>query len=109
MGMTGRSESSFKRHVKDDHGVMRCHLKGARATGCMRCGTALCCIVLYAAGDNIRRLLRMIAKKGVTFLQQLYLRLCTAAGLQPTCHQILRGIACIWVTVSRPAASSAWN
>ena len=33
--------------------------------------------VLCAAGYNIRWLLRMIAKKGVAFLWQLYLRLCS--------------------------------
>ena len=53
----------------------RCHLKGER-------GDKLHA-VLCAAGYNIRWLLRMIAKKGVTFLCRLYLRLCARAGVSP--------------------------
>jgi IS5 family transposase len=45
----------------------RCHLLGAQ-------GDSLHA-VLCAAGYNIRWLLRMIAKKGVPFLQTLFLRL----------------------------------
>lgn len=37
--------------------------------------------VLCAAGYNIRWLLRMIAKKGVPFLQTLFLRLLAQSGL----------------------------
>jgi IS5 family transposase len=37
--------------------------------------------VLCAAGYNIRWLLRMIAKKGVPFLQTLFLRLLEHSGL----------------------------
>lgn len=40
--------------------------------------------VLCAAGYNIRRLLSMIARKGVTFLRPLYLRLCMVAGVSPS-------------------------
>jgi IS5 family transposase len=47
----------------------RCHLKGAQGD---RLHAVLC-----AAGYNLRWLLRMIAKKGVAFLLQLYLRLCS--------------------------------
>jgi IS5 family transposase len=51
----------------------RCHLKGAQ-------GDSLHA-VLCAAGYNIRWLLRMIAKKGVPFLQTLFLRLLQHSGL----------------------------
>ena len=51
----------------------RCHLKGAQ-------GDSLHA-VLCAAGYNIRWLLRMIAKKGVPFLQTLFLRLLEHSGL----------------------------
>ena len=51
----------------------RCHLKGKTGD---RLQAVLC-----AAGYNIKWLLRMIAKKGITFLQRLYLRLCTVAGV----------------------------
>jgi IS5 family transposase len=54
-------------HLKADHRMERCHLKGAM-------GDKLHA-VLCAAGYNIQWLLRMIAKKGVTFLRWLYLRL----------------------------------
>jgi IS5 family transposase len=56
-------------HLKGDHGMDRCHLKGAQGD---RLHAVLC-----AAGYNLRWLLRMIAKKGVAFLLQLYLRLCS--------------------------------
>lgn len=56
-------------HLKADHRMDRCHLKGAQ-------GDALHA-VLCAAGYNIRWLLRMIAKKGLGLL----LRLLQAAGL----------------------------
>lgn len=45
----------------------RCHFKGKTGD---RLHAVLC-----AAGYNIRWLLRMIAKKGIAFLQRLYLRL----------------------------------
>ena len=54
-------------HLKADHRMDRCHLKGET-------GDKLHA-VLCAAGYNIQWLLRMIAKKGVTFLSRLYLRL----------------------------------
>ena len=74
-------------HLKDDHGMDRCHLKGAQGD---RLHAVLC-----AAGYNIRWLLRMIAKKGVAFLRRVYLRLCAVAGLSPIWRHILRQIACI--------------
>ncbi len=58
-------------HLKADHRMDRCHLKGETGD---RLHAVLC-----AAGYNIRWLLRMIAKKGLSFLVSLYLRL--RAGL----------------------------
>ena len=60
-------------HLKADHRMDRCHLKGAQ-------GDSLHA-VLCAAGYNIRWLLRMIAKKGVPFLQTLFLRLLQHSNL----------------------------
>lgn len=54
-------------HLKSDNRMDRCHLKGGTGD---RLHAVLC-----AAGYNIRWLLRMIAKKGVAFLNKLYLRL----------------------------------
>jgi IS5 family transposase len=54
-------------HLKADHRMDRCHLKGETGD---RLHAVLC-----AAGYNIKWLLRMIAKKGITFLVSLYLRL----------------------------------
>jgi len=59
-------------HLKADHRMDRCHLKGETSD---RLHAVLC-----AAGYNIRLLLRMIARKGITFVLRLYLRLCTLAG-----------------------------
>jgi IS5 family transposase len=69
-------------HLKADHRMDRCYLKGEK-------GDSLNA-VLCAAGYNIKWLLRMIAKKGVTFLQGLYLRLCEAATMQPNWPMVLR-------------------
>lgn len=71
-------------HLKADHRMDRCSLKG-------ELGDSLHA-VLCAAGYNIRWLLRMIAKKGVPFLQRLYLRLCQAAGMRARWLPILRDI-----------------
>jgi IS5 family transposase len=54
-------------HLKDDHGMRRCWLKGET-------GDALHA-VLCAAGFNIRWLMRAIVKKGIQPLWQLFLRL----------------------------------
>jgi len=54
-------------HLKIDHRMERCHLKGEQGD---RLHAVLC-----AAGYNIKWLLRMIAKKGVPFLWRLFLRL----------------------------------
>jgi IS5 family transposase len=61
-------------HLKADHRMDRCYLKGDKGD---RLNAVLC-----AAGYNIRWLLRMIAKKGVTFLLGLYLRLFELAGIK---------------------------
>ena len=84
-------------HLKSDHGMDRCHLKG-------RAGDAMHA-VLCAAGYNIRWLLRMIAKKGITFLRQLYLRLCELASRPPSWAQMLRMAAVM--TPNRPAWAQA--
>lgn len=52
-------------HLKSDHRMDRCPLKGAMGD-CLHA-------VLCAAGYNIRWLLRMIAKKGIPFLRDLFL------------------------------------
>ena len=74
----------------------RCHLKGKTGD---RLHAVLC-----AAGYNIRWLLRMIAKKGLTFLQQLYLRLCTVAGVSPNWELALLRL---WPMSASRAASAA--
>ncbi|WP_248431524.1 transposase, partial [Escherichia coli] len=52
-------------HLKADHRMGRCHLKGEQGD---RLHAVLC-----AAGYNIKWLLRMIVKKGVAFLQVVFL------------------------------------
>lgn len=69
-------------HLKADHRMNRCPLKGELGD---RLHAVLC-----AAGYNIRWLLRMIAKKGLPFLRQLYLRLLQLALKTPvTPHEPL--------------------
>jgi IS5 family transposase len=72
-------------HLKADHRMDRCHLKGEQGD---RLHAVLC-----AAGYNIRWLLRMIAKKGVAFLWRLYLRLCVAAAGSSNWPRLLRELA----------------
>ena len=60
-------------HLKQDHRMDRCHLKGETGD---RLHAVLC-----AAGYNIKWLLRMIVKKGITFLSQLFLPLRAALAL----------------------------
>ena len=64
-------------HLKSDHGLDRCHLKG-------QTGDAMHA-VLCAAGYNIQWLLRMIAKKSIAFLWRLYWRLCQSLPPSPHC------------------------
>ncbi|TCS98715.1 DDE family transposase [Tepidimonas ignava] len=59
-------------HLKMDHRMQRCHLKGQTGD---RLHAVLC-----AAGYNIRWLLRMIAKKGITFLWAVLLCLLQASA-----------------------------
>lgn len=68
-------------HLKADHRMGRCHLKGEQGD---RLHAVLC-----AAGYNIKWLLRMIAKKGLTFLRRLYLRLCKSAPMAHNWPQML--------------------
>ncbi len=82
---TGGGEGFFNGLLKADHRMDRCHLKGAQGD---RLHAVLC-----AAGYNIRWLLRMIAKKGVPFLLQLYLRLCKVAVVSVNWLSLLRELA----------------
>src|SRR5690606_17796421 len=66
-------------HMKADHRMGRCHLKGESGD---RIHAVLC-----AAGYNIKWLLRMIAKKGVRFLHPLFLRLRAAGATALTWRQ----------------------
>ncbi len=74
-------------HLKADHRMNRCHLKGS-------IGDSLHA-VLCAAGFNIRWLLRMIAKKGIG----LFLGLLRASGLGRFARQMMQLFA------GNPAAS----
>lgn len=72
-------------HLKADHRMARCHLKGEQGD---RLHAVLC-----AAGYNLRWLLRMIAKKGVPFLRRLYLRLRKTVAPSPNWARMLRNLA----------------
>lgn len=87
-------------HLKADHRMGRCHLKGETGD---RLHAVLC-----AAGYNIRWLLRQIARKGVTFLRWLYLRLRTAAGISPHWQDALPSL--LIRALGRPATNpvGAW-
>ncbi len=67
-------------HLKADHRMNRCHLKGSQ-------GDSLHA-VLCAAGYNIRWLLRMITKKGLGLFLRL-LNVCGFENLKRKLHQIL--------------------
>lgn len=69
-------------HLKADHRMDRCHLKGPQGD---RLHAVLC-----AAGYNLQWLLRMIAKKGLPFLLRLYLCLSQAVGTAPHWPRMLR-------------------
>ncbi|MBS3911543.1 MAG: transposase [Hydrogenophaga sp.] len=86
-------------HLKEDHGMERCHLKGAQGD---RLHAVLC-----AAGYNIRWLLRMIARRGVAFLRRLYLRLCEVAGMRPNWRRMLRDVASIAFRGPAPRPATA--
>lgn len=88
-------------HLKQDHRMDRCHLKGETGD---RLHAVLC-----AAGYNIKWLLRMIASKGVTFWKHLLLRLLG--------HEYQAGIQVMrirmnaprrwWATLTLPDASTS--
>ncbi len=84
-------------HLKADHRMDRCHLKGEQGD---RLHAVLC-----AAGYNIQWLLRMIMKKGVRFLWHLYLRLCMLTGVRP--RGLLTLIAWLMAGSRAPSASGA--
>jgi IS5 family transposase len=65
-------------HLKTDHRMDRCHLKGEQGD---RLHAVLC-----AAGYNIRWLLRMIVKKGVSFLRPIFLCLQQAPQVRQFTH-----------------------
>lgn len=67
-------------HLKADHRMKRCHLKGEQGD---RLHAVLC-----AAGYNLKWLLRMIARKGISFLWRLFLRL----QKQPVSSQNWQGL-----------------
>lgn len=83
-------------HLKQDHRMDRCHLKGEQGD---RLHAVLC-----AAGFNFRWLLRMIAKKGVVFLWPLYLRLSRLAGMAPQWDEF---VARVIKLVSEPSRLTA--
>ena len=83
-------------HLKQDHRLDRCHLKGEQGD---RLHAVLC-----AAGYNFRWLLRMIAKKGVAFLWPLYWRLRGVAGLPQKWSQF---VAQVIQLVSEPSKLTA--
>ena len=74
-------------HLKADHRMDRCHLKGQQGD---RLHAVLC-----AAGYNIRWLLRMIARKGITFLQVVFLCLQRADVQARFWLQRIRSTLCV--------------
>ena len=74
-------------HLKGDNRMDSCHLKGETGD---RPHAVLC-----AAGYNIRWLLRLIVKKGVTFLVAPFSRLCRAAVLRQVLERVKRKSVCM--------------
>ena len=74
-------------HLKADHRMDRCHLKGQQGD---RLHAVLC-----AAGYNIRWLLRMIARKGITFLQVVFLCLQRAGAQARSWAARIRSTLCV--------------
>jgi IS5 family transposase len=88
-------------HLKQDHRMDRCHLKGETGD---RLHAVLC-----AAGYNLKWLLRMIAKKGVTFWKYLFLRLLGheyQAGIQ-SMRVHMNAPRRWWATLTLPDASAS--
>jgi IS5 family transposase len=88
-------------HLKADHRMDRCYLKGEQGD---RIHAVLC-----AAGYNIKWLLRMIAKKGVTFLRGLYLRLCGVAGVRSYWMAMLRELLQVTAMPAHKRLAVGWN
>ena len=88
-------------HLKQDHRMDRCHLKGEKGD---RLHAVLC-----AAGYNLKWLLRMIAKKGVNFLEHLFLRL-FGWQQQAGVHRWQAAVGAKLRCLAKPLASetSAW-
>lgn len=83
-------------HLKQDHRMDRCHLKGEQGD---RLHAVLC-----AAGYNFRWLLRMIAKKRVAFLWSLYWRLRGVTGMPQKWGEF---VAQVMELVNRPSKLTA--
>jgi IS5 family transposase len=75
----------FVGRFKADHRIERCHFKGETGD--------LLHAVLCSARYNIKWLLRMIARKGVAFLQRHYLRICKIQWLSQNWSRILHNLA----------------
>lgn len=92
-------------HLKADHRMDRCYLKGEQGD---RLHALLC-----AAGYNIRWLLRMILRKGVTFLQAVFLRLHQASsGWLPWLASVvamLSGTAKSWLSARQIRDIHRWQ
>lgn len=73
--------------------VVHCHGGVSRSVAVAQWVGETLGVAMPQLGDGIRWLLRMIAKKGVPFLQRLYLRLCQAAVLSPNWCRMLRILA----------------
>ncbi len=83
-------------HLKQDHRLDRCHLKGEQGD---RLHAVLC-----AADFNFRWLLRMIAKKEVNFLWHLYWRIRGVAGTPRKWGEF---VAQVTKLVNRPSKNAA--
>ncbi len=81
-------------HLKADHRMDRCHLKGERGD---RLHAVLC-----AAGFNIKWLLRMIVRKGITFLRSVFFCLQQASVL----GRSWVALAMAWITRVAKTGSS---
>lgn len=68
-------------HLVADHRMDRCRRKGEQGDGLHA--------VLCAEGYNLRWLLRMTARKGITFVRRLYLRVRAMAAVSPNWQEAL--------------------
>ena len=88
-------------HLKSDHRMDRCPLKG-------QLGDSMHAL-LCAAGYNIRWLLRMIVKKGLTFLKPLFLRLFRATEVPLNWLWLRRERASIVFNQPTARLAGGWN